>query len=83
MAIVAGAAKGLPSYKATVTGYADQAGSTERDVDLSRARVDAVAAVLQHDGVEAGRIIRAAVGTPPNSQPGVERRRVEIEIDEP
>ena len=28
LAIVAGAAKGLPNYKVKVTGYADQAGST-------------------------------------------------------
>ena len=76
-------AKRFPKYVVKVTGYADSAGSTQAEIDLSRARADAVANLLQRDGVDPGRITRAAVGTPPNSQPGVERRRVEIDIDAP
>ena len=70
-----------PSYTVKVTGYADSAGSAQADIDLSRSRADAVANLLQRDGVDLARISRNAVGTPPNSQPGVERRRVEIDID--
>ena len=76
-------AKQFPKYPVKVTGYADRAGSPQADIDISRARADAVAALLQQDGVDPARISRAAVGTPPNSQPGVERRRVEIDIDAP
>ena len=86
MAIVSNAAdiaKRFPKYPVKVSGYADRAGSAQADIDLSRARADAVANLLQQDGVAASRITRTAVGTPPNSQPGVERRRVEIDIDEP
>ncbi|WP_158744723.1 OmpA family protein [Acidisphaera sp. L21] len=77
----ASVAQKYPSYKVKVTGYSDRAGSPEADVSLSKARADAVAGLLMQDGVDAGRIVRSAVGTPPNSQPGVERRRVEIDID--
>ncbi len=85
MAIVSSAASvanRFPRYVVKVTGYADRAGSAQADIDLSRARADAVANLLQQDGIDAARVRRAAVGTPPNSQPGVERRRVEIDIDE-
>ena len=73
----------FPKYPVKVTGYADRAGSAQADIDLSRSRADAVANLLQRAGVDPARIHREAVGTPPNSQPGVERRRVEIDIDEP
>ena len=86
MAIVSDAAetaKRFPTYPVKVSGYANRAGSAQADIDLSRARADAVANLLVQDGVNASRITRTAVGTPPNSQPGVESRRVEIDIDEP
>ena len=76
-------AQKYPLLAVKVTGYANNAGSPAADVSLSQARADAVAVLLQQDGVSAGRIQRAAIGTPPNSQPGVERRRVEIDIDSP
>jgi outer membrane protein OmpA-like peptidoglycan-associated protein len=85
MAIVTNAAavaKHFPGYVVKVTGFADRAGSAQADIDLSRARAAAVASLLQSDGVDAARIRQAAEGTPANSQPGVERRRVEIDIDE-
>ena len=83
VASAASAARFFPAGSVRVTGYADNAGSTQADIDLSRARADAVATLLQQDGVASSRIVRAAVGTPPNSQPGVERRRVEIDVDTP
>ena len=86
MAVVANAAdiaKKFPRLPVKVTGYADNAGSTAAEVSLSQARADAVANLLEQDGVPRARIQRAAIGTPPNSQPGVERRRVEIDIDSP
>ena len=86
VAVVANAAalaQKYPLLSVKVTGYADNAGSPAADVALSQARANAVSALLQQDGIVAGRIIRSAVGTPPNSQPGVERRRVVIDIDTP
>ena len=76
-------AQQYPALPVKVMGYADNAGSPAADISLSQARADAVAALLQQDGVAASRIQRSAVGTPPNSQPGVERRRVVIDIDAP
>ena len=77
----ADAANLLPNAAVRVTGYADNSGSTEAEIALSKRRADNVAALLVRDGVADARIARVAVGTPPNSQPGVERRRVTIEID--
>ena len=76
-------AQKYPRATVKVTGYADSIGSTEAEVKLSRARAESVAMLLEQDGVAANRIQLDAVGTPPNSQPGVERRRVEIDIDTP
>ena len=83
VADAASVAQKYPQLAVKVTGYADSAGSPEADVALSKARADAVAALLLGAGVASSRLQRAAVGTPPNSQPGVERRRVEIDIDNP
>ena len=83
VANAAALAKQFPAAPVKVTGYADNAGSPAADVSLSQARADAVAGLLEQDGVAHARIQRAAIGTPPNSQPGVERRRVEIDIDTP
>ncbi len=74
-------AQKFPTVPVKVTGYSDQAGSTAAEISLSQARADAVAGLLIKDGVDPGRIARGAMGTPPNSQPGVERRRVVIDID--
>ena len=79
----AGVAKQYPRYKIRVVGYANTVGSPDADIQLSKARADAVAAVLQQNGVTPDRIIRDAAGTPPNSQPGLESRRVEIDIVNP
>ena len=67
----------------TVSGYADSSGSAASEIAMSKQRADTVANLLVQDGVAASRITRTAVGTPPNSQPGVERRRVEIDLDLP
>ena len=86
MAIVSSAAdtaKRFPAYSVKVSGYADRIGSTQDEINLSRSRADAVASLLQQDGVNQARITQTAVGTPPNSQPGVERRRVEIDLVAP
>ena len=83
VADAAGVAKQYTRATVKVTGYADRAGSAQADIDLSRARADAVSNLLQRDGVDPARISRSAVGTPRNSQPGVDRRRVEIDIDAP
>ena len=74
-------AKQFPALPVKVTGYSDNTGSTAADISLSKARADAVSSLLIKDGVDPGRLARGAVGTPPNSQPGVERRRVVIDID--
>ena len=81
IANAADAAKRFPRAAVMVTGYSDRAGSAQADIDLSRARADAVSNLLQRDGVDPARITRSAAGTPPNSQPGVERRRVEIDVE--
>jgi outer membrane protein OmpA-like peptidoglycan-associated protein len=83
VANAAAAANAHPTYTVEVTGFADQVGTPQQVIDLSRARADAVANLLQRDGVDAARIKRDAIGTPPNSQPGVERRRVTIFLDSP
>ncbi len=73
-------AKQFPREPVRVSGYADSLGSTQQEIAISKSRADAVANLLVQDGVNPSRITRDAVGTPPNSQPGVERRRVEIDI---
>ncbi len=80
VANAASVAKQFPSLPVRVSGYADRAGSPQADIDISKRRADAVADLLQRDGVAAARLSREAVGTPPDSQPGPERRRVEIDI---
>ena len=80
VANAASIARQFPSLPVRVSGYADRAGSPQADIDISKRRADAVADLLQRDGVAAARLSREAVGTPPDSQPGPERRRVEIDI---
>jgi outer membrane protein OmpA-like peptidoglycan-associated protein len=74
------ASKQFPSLPVNVAGYADRNGTPDATVALSKARADTVFNQLVSDGVPAASIHRAAVGTPPNSQPGLESRRVEIDI---
>lgn len=83
VASAAAVAKKFPNYPVRVSGYADPIGSPEDNIKLSRARADAVAAMLIQDGVPDSRISREAAGTPSNSQPGIENRRAEIDIDLP
>ncbi|MEJ1976227.1 MAG: OmpA family protein [Acetobacteraceae bacterium] len=87
MAVVAraaAAAKRFPALPVTVRGYADISNTTPSGVQrLSKARTDAVAALLVADGVPTTSILRDAVGVPPNSNPGIESRRVEIDIGNP
>jgi outer membrane protein OmpA-like peptidoglycan-associated protein len=73
-------AKQFPSLPVYVAGYADRSGSPAATVAMSQARADAVANLLISDGVPPASIKRTAVGTPPDSQPGLESRRVEIDI---
>ena len=80
VARAAAAAKRHPQLPVNVAGYADRNGPPVAPLQMSPTRADAVAALLVADGVPASRITRTAVGTPPDSQPGVESRRVEIDI---
>jgi outer membrane protein OmpA-like peptidoglycan-associated protein len=76
----AAASKQFPTQPVTVSGYADRNGTPAATIALSQARADNVTTMLVADGVPQARITRAAVGTPPDSQPGIESRRVEIDI---
>jgi outer membrane protein OmpA-like peptidoglycan-associated protein len=80
VARAAAAAKRTPTMTVYVAGYADRNGAPGDAVQLSKARADAVTELLVADGVPRSKIVRTAVGTPPDSQPGVESRRVEIDI---
>jgi outer membrane protein OmpA-like peptidoglycan-associated protein len=80
IARAAAASKQFPNLPVNVAGYADRNGTPDATVQLSKARADAVFALLVADGIPPARIKRTAVGTPPNSQPGVESRRVEIDL---
>ncbi len=79
----AAVAKQYPRAKVTVVGYADQSGSAERETALSQGRADTVSKLLVQAGIDPARITTTAGGLPPNSQPGVERRRAEIDLDLP
>jgi outer membrane protein OmpA-like peptidoglycan-associated protein len=76
----AATAKQFPNLPVKVAGYADRNGTPDATVQLSKARADSVSALLVANGVPPATIKRTAVGTPPNSQPGVESRRVEIDL---
>jgi outer membrane protein OmpA-like peptidoglycan-associated protein len=80
VARAAAASKLTPKLMVYVAGYADPTGAPGDVVRLSKARADAVMELLVADGVPRAQIVRTAVGTPPDSQPGVESRRVEIDI---
>lgn len=78
----AAVSKRFPGRIVRVVGYAD-ADAVPSVSKLSRDRADTVAGQLQADGVAPSIIQRTAAGEPSNSQPGVERRRVEIDVDVP
>ncbi|HEY0206439.1 MAG TPA: OmpA family protein [Acetobacteraceae bacterium] len=73
------AAKADPARAVFVLGYADQAGSTEANRTLTRLRAQVVRDTLVADGVPADRIILQPKGAQ-GGDPGVESRRVEIEL---
>ena len=79
----AAVAKQYPRALVKVVGYVDQSGSSEQEMALSKARADTVSNLLIQAGIDPARITRTAGGVPPNSQPGVERRRAEIDLDLP
>ena len=72
----------FPGRIVHVVGYAD-ADAVPSVAKLSRDRAATVASQLQTDGVAPAVIQRTAAGLAANSEPGVERRRVEIDIDVP
>jgi len=76
----AAVSKQFPAIPVGVAGYADRNGTPAATVALLKARADAVFNLLVADGVPAASIHRTAVGSPPNSNPGIESRRVEIDI---
>jgi outer membrane protein OmpA-like peptidoglycan-associated protein len=80
VARAAAASKLTPKLTVYVAGYADPTGAPGDAVQLSKARAAAVTELLVADGVPRSQIVHTAVGTPPDSQPGVESRRVEIDI---
>ena len=59
--------------------YADQLGSTEANRTLTRLRAQVVRDTLVADGVPSNRIILQPKGAQ-GGDPGVESRRVEIEL---
>lgn len=72
-------AQSAPGRRVVVAGYADRVGSTGANQTLSKLRAQVVADKLTTDGVSRGRITlrpRGSVG----GDPGVESRRVEIDI---
>ncbi len=84
VARAAEAAKRFPTQPVTVSGYADPSDTSPTGVHLlAEARVNAVVELLLADGVPSPQIVRKPVGAPTGSQPGVESRRVEIDIGNP
>jgi outer membrane protein OmpA-like peptidoglycan-associated protein len=71
-------AKGLPSARILVAGYADDTGSTAANVALTQLRAQRVADLLEADGVPAREIKLKAEGA--QQVKGVASRRVEISI---
>jgi outer membrane protein OmpA-like peptidoglycan-associated protein len=75
----ANAAKAEPTRVVFVLSYADQLGSTEANRTLTRLRAQVVRDTLVADGVASSRIILQPKGAQ-GGDPGVESRRVEIEL---
>ncbi len=83
VARAAAVAKQFPRAPVTVQGFADEPANPDIAARHSKARADAVAALLIADGVRADRVQRFARGTPPGSEPGLPSRRAEIDVDVP
>ncbi len=75
----ANAAKADPTRVVFVLSYADQVGSTEASRTLTRLRAQVVRDTLVADGVSTDRIVLQPKGAR-GGDPGVESRRVEIEL---
>ena len=73
------AALAEPSRRVYVLGYADRIGSTEANRTLTKLRAEVVRDTLVADGVPSGRITLQPKGAQ-GGDPGVESRRVEIEL---
>jgi len=73
------AAQAAPGHRIVVAGYADRVGSTEANQTLSKLRAQVVADRLAARGVDRGRIRLRPKGSV-GGDPGVESRRVEIDI---
>ncbi len=73
------AAQGAPGHRVVVAGYADRLGSTAANQTVSKLRAQVVADRLAADGVDRGRITLRPKGSV-GGDPGVESRRVEIDI---
>lgn len=72
-------AKSVPSRPVVVLGYADKIGSTEANRMLSALRAQVVADALVEQGIDRSRIVQRPRG-PTLSDPGIESRRVELEL---
>jgi len=79
VAEAAKAAQAEPSRRVVVLGYADRLGSPESNRTLTRLRAEVVRDTLVADGVAASRISLQPKGSQ-GGDPGVESRRVEIEL---
>jgi outer membrane protein OmpA-like peptidoglycan-associated protein len=63
-----------------VIGFADTVGSAQANIDVSRLRAQVVADALTANGIDAGRIQRAARGATQFELSAQESRRVEIVV---
>jgi len=75
----ANAAKAEPTRVVFVLSYADKLGSTETSRTLTRLRAQVVRDTLVADGIASERIVLQPKGAQ-GGDPGVESRRVEIEL---
>ena len=73
------AAQAAPGHRVVVAGYADRRGSPAAHPTRSKWRAQVVADSLAADGVDRGRIALRPKGSV-GGDPGVESRRVEIDI---
>ena len=79
VADAAKAANAEPSRRVYVLSYADRVGTPEANRTLTRLRAQVVRDKLVEDGVAASRIVLQPKGAQ-GGDPGVESRRVEIEL---
>ncbi len=76
----AAAAKQNPTAPVTVVGFADPAGSSAANSDISRTRAQLVTDQLTQDGVDASRIQHVGRGPTDYTASALESRRVEIDV---